>query len=106
MTTLLIVLIIIASVVLGFFVLVQKPKGNGLTGSFGSISSQVMGVKQSNDVMEKGTWYSVAVIVALSVFSVFTLNIVNPTKAAKEQTKSQTQQQKSGGNGAQQAPAQ
>lgn len=110
MTTLLIVVILLACVVLGFFVLVQKPKGGGLSGSFGSLGTQVMGVKQSGDVMEKGTWYTMAVIAALCILTVFTLDIVNPAKAAKQQQQAeqQQQQQQGGQQGApvQQAPGQ
>ncbi|MFT4062753.1 MAG: preprotein translocase subunit SecG [Edaphocola sp.] len=101
MTTLLIILIMVACVVLGFFVLVQKPKGGGLSGSFGSIGTQVMGVKQSGDVMEKGTWYTMAVIAALCIATVFSLGIVSPQKAAKEaqkQAQRQQQQQQQQGN--------
>lgn len=85
MTTLLTIVIILACVVLGFFVLVQKPKGGGLSGSFGSLGTQVMGVKQSGDVMEKGTWYTMAIIAVLCIGIVFTLGIVNPKNAGKEQ---------------------
>ena len=48
------VLIIIASIILGLIVLVQNPKGGGLTGSLGGFSNQIIGVKQSTDIMEKG----------------------------------------------------
>lgn len=92
MTTLLVILILVASIVLGFFILVQKPKGGGLSGSFGSIGTQVMGVKQSGDVMEKGTWYTMAIIAALCIFSVFTLPIPKTVKAAPEKAQ-QSQQQ-------------
>ena len=64
------ILILIACVAVGFFVLIQNPKGGGLTGAFGSISSQVMGVKQSSDVMEKGTWTMISVIAGLCIISV------------------------------------
>jgi preprotein translocase subunit SecG len=67
MTTILTVLIILACLVLAFFVLVQNPKGGGLTGTFGSIGNQVMGVKQSGDVMEKGTWVSMGIIAAICI---------------------------------------
>jgi len=70
MTTILTVLIIIACLVLAFFVLVQNPKGGGLTGTFGSIGNQVMGVKQSGDVMEKGTWVSMGIIAAICIVCV------------------------------------
>ena len=70
MTTLFTILIIIASIALAFFILVQNPKGGGLSGSFGTLGSQVMGVKQSNDVMEKGTWTTMGIIVALCIIGV------------------------------------
>ena len=69
-TTLFTILIIIASVALAFFILVQNPKGGGLSGSFGTLGSQVMGVKQSNDVMEKGTWTTMGIIVVLCIAGV------------------------------------
>ena len=99
MTTLIVIVIILACLVLGFFVLVQKPKGGGLSGSFGSLGAQVMGVKQSGDVMEKGTWYTMAVIAALCIASVFTLPIVRANKAAEPE---QTQQQQGAQQGGQQ----
>jgi preprotein translocase subunit SecG len=70
MIALVTVVILIASIVLAFFVLVQNPKGGGLAGNFGSIGNQVMGVKQSTDVMEKGTWTSIGVVAALCIISV------------------------------------
>jgi preprotein translocase subunit SecG len=70
MTSLIIILILLACVVLAFFILVQNPKGGGLQGTFGSVSSQVMGVKQSTDVMEKGTWMLISVIGGLCMISV------------------------------------
>jgi preprotein translocase subunit SecG len=64
------VLILLACVILAFFILIQNPKGGGLTGTFGSMSSQVMGVKQSSDVMEKGTWTMISIIAGLCIVSV------------------------------------
>ena len=63
------ILIIIASVILGMIVLVQNPKGGGLSGSLGGFSNQLIGVKQSTDVMEKGTWIFAAVVGILCVIS-------------------------------------
>lgn len=64
------ILILLACVVLAFFILIQNPKGGGLQGSFGTMSSQVMGVKQSTDVMEKGTWTLISIIGGLCLISV------------------------------------
>jgi preprotein translocase subunit SecG len=62
-------LIIIASLILGFIVLIQNPKGGGLSGTFGGVGNQLMGVKQTTDVLEKGTWIFAAVVGLLCVLS-------------------------------------
>ncbi len=71
MTTIFIILIVLASVILGLIVLVQNPKGGGLSGNIAGFSSQFMGVKQTTDVLEKGTWIFSGIIAALCLFSVF-----------------------------------
>ena len=63
------VLVIIASVILGMIVLIQNPKGGGLSASLGGFSNQLMGVKQTTDVLEKGTWIMAAVIALLCLGS-------------------------------------
>jgi preprotein translocase subunit SecG len=69
MVILFVVLVIIAAVVLGFIVLVQNPKGGGLAGNVAGFSNQFMGVKQTTDVLEKGTWIFATVIGILCLFS-------------------------------------
>lgn len=71
MTILFIILIIIACVVLGLIVLVQNPKGGGLAGNVAGFSNQFMGVKQTTDVLEKGTWIFAALIAVLCITSTF-----------------------------------
>ena len=63
------ILIIITSIILGLIVLIQNPKGGGLSASFGGVGNQLMGVKQTNDVLEKGTWVFAAVVAILCVVS-------------------------------------
>ncbi len=63
------ILIVIAAVALGFIVLVQNPKGGGLSGNVGGFSNQLMGVKQTTDVLEKGTWVLAVVVGLLCLFS-------------------------------------
>lgn len=65
MTILFIILIILASVILGLIVLIQNPKGGGLAGNIAGFSNQFMGVKQTTDVLEKGTWIFAGVIAIL-----------------------------------------
>jgi len=71
MIYLFLVLIILSSVILGLIVLVQNPKGGGLAGSIAGISNQFMGVKQTTDVLEKGTWVFAALIGVLCICSAF-----------------------------------
>ena len=69
MTILFIILIIIACVVLSLIILVQNPKGGGLAGNVAGFSNQFMGVKQTTDVLEKGTWLFAGIIAVLALFS-------------------------------------
>ncbi len=69
MTVLFVILIILASVILGFIILIQNPKGGGLSGNFAGMSSQFMGVKQTNDILDRGTWIFAGVIGVLSILS-------------------------------------
>ncbi len=63
------ILIILASVILGFIVLIQNPKGGGISGVLGGVSNQLIGVKSSTDIMEKGTWVFAAIVGILCVVS-------------------------------------
>lgn len=64
-----VILIVLACVILGFIVLVQNPKGGGLSGSIAGFSNQFMGVKQTTDVLEKGTWIFAIIVALLCLFS-------------------------------------
>ena len=63
------VLVIIASAILGLIVLIQNPKGGGLSSSFGGFGNQLMGVKQTTDVLEKGTWLFAGIVGILCLLS-------------------------------------
>lgn len=69
MITLFIILMITACIGLGFMVLIQNPKGGGLNANVGGLSNNFMGVKQTTDVLEKGTWIFVTVIAVLAMTS-------------------------------------
>jgi preprotein translocase subunit SecG len=74
MVTLFIVLMITACVGLGFIVLIQNPKGGGLNANVGGLSNNFMGVKQTTDVLEKGTWIFAGVIAVLAITSTLFLS--------------------------------
>ena len=69
MTILFLILILLSAIILGFIILVQNPKGGGLSGNIAGLSNQFMGVKQTTDVLEKGTWIFAAVIALLCLIS-------------------------------------
>jgi preprotein translocase subunit SecG len=62
-------LIILASIILGIIILIQNPKGGGLNSSLGGFGNQLMGVRQTTDVLEKGTWVVAAIIGVLCITS-------------------------------------
>lgn len=63
------ILVILASIILGLFILIQNPKGGGLSASLGGFGNQLMGVKQTTDVLEKGTWLFAAIVGVLCILS-------------------------------------
>lgn len=73
MTTLFIILIILVSVILAFFVLIQNPKGGGLSSGFAG-GSNLMGVQRTGDFLEKGTWTMAILLIVLSI----AINILGP----------------------------
>lgn len=79
------ILVILASVILGLIVLIQNPKGGGLSGTFGGVSNQLMGVKQTTDVLEKGTWIFAGLVAVLCILSpIFIPNTVGASSKNDE----------------------
>ena len=68
MYTLIIVLVILASILMCGIVLIQESKGGGLASGFSS-SNQIMGVRKTTDFLEKATWALAIIMVVLSVVS-------------------------------------
>lgn len=66
MYTLLLILAILVCVLLAIIVLVQNPKGGGLSSNFSS-SSQLLGVQKTGDILEKGTWVLAITLMVLSL---------------------------------------
>ena len=64
--TLFVVLIVLASILMIFIVLIQESKGGGLASNFSS-SNSIMGVRKTTDVVEKLTWGLAIAMVVISV---------------------------------------
>ena len=67
------VLILIVCVLLGLIVLIQNPKGGGLSSTFGGQGNQVMGVRKTADFLEKGTWTLSVVLLVLSLVAAYVI---------------------------------
>ena len=107
MTILFIILIIIACVVLSLIVLVQNPKGGGLAGNIGGFSNQFMGVKQTTDVLEKGTWLFAGIIAVLCIASTMFIagaKGINPAQGPAVPTNTQQPAPTNGGGQLPQQP--
>ncbi len=72
MYTIFAILIVITCILLVLVVLVQNPKGGGLSATFGG-GNQVMGVKKTADFLEKSTWYLAIALLVLSLLSNFAI---------------------------------
>ncbi len=76
------VLVVIVSILLIGVVLIQKSKGGGLSSSFAG-SNQIMGVRRTNDFIEKATWTLASIICALAILSAFFVNNSQSTVDSK-----------------------
>ena len=64
------ILSVIVAILLIGVVLIQKSKGGGLSSSFAG-SNQIMGVRRTNDFIEKATWVLASIICILAIASAF-----------------------------------
>ncbi|MBR2959935.1 MAG: preprotein translocase subunit SecG [Bacteroidales bacterium] len=64
----LVILIIVVCVILAAVVLIQNSKGGGLAANF-SAPTQVMGVRQTTDFLEKATWVLAGALMVLSIIA-------------------------------------
>ena len=60
------ILVVIASLLLTFVVLIQNSKGGGLAANFAA-GNQTFGVRQTADFLEKATWTLAAIILAFCI---------------------------------------
>ncbi|MCW5907113.1 MAG: preprotein translocase subunit SecG [Chitinophagales bacterium] len=94
------ILSIVLAVLLGAIVLIQNPKGGGLSGSFGGVGQQLLGARRSTDIVEKLTWGFAA---GLLFFCLTTAFFVDKGKTSATQTlpksEIEEQQMKNGFNG-------
>ena len=74
MFNIILALIIVLSFLLVLIIMVQNPKGGGLSSSFGGDTQQIGGVKKTTDFLDKTTWILASLILVLILLSNITLN--------------------------------
>tara|TARA_B110000259_G_scaffold92750_1_gene107514 strand:+ start:3811 stop:4149 length:339 start_codon:yes stop_codon:yes gene_type:complete len=67
-------LIIGVSFLLILVIMVQNPKGGGLSSSFGGDSQQIGGVKKTTDFLDKSTWVLASLLLILILLSNLTID--------------------------------
>ena len=72
--TIFIGLIILVCFLLVLVVMVQNPKGGGLSLSFGGSSQQLGGVQKTSDFLDKSTWILAVFLLVLILLSNISLN--------------------------------
>lgn len=88
MFIIIVILCIIICILLGLIVLVQNSKGGGLAANF-SAPTQVMGVRQTADFLEKATWWLIGILVVLCLMA----PIVHHNQDGRSPKTEQTEQQ-------------
>lgn len=83
---LLVIIAIIVCALLGLIVLIQNPKGGGLSSNFSS-SSQLLGVQKTGDILEKGTWILAIALIVLSL----AINVIGKGGTGKVENVNQEQ---------------
>lgn len=95
------ILIVIAALLLGLVVLIQNPKGGGLSAGFAG-SAQIGGVKRTADFLEKATWYLGLALFVLCLASTSLSTSARPATEEEQQTEQAEGGQQQGGGDQQQ----
>jgi preprotein translocase subunit SecG len=77
-------IILFVCILLILIVLVQNPKGGGLSSNFSS-SNQFMGVKRTADFVEKATWGFAAALLVLSILATIVPRNTNAQRQSRIQ---------------------
>ena len=84
-------LIIAVCFLLVLVIMVQNPKGGGLSSSFGGDTQQIGGVKKTTDFLDNSTWVLASLLLALILLSNITIERVNGPVDSKLLNPNQTE---------------
>jgi preprotein translocase subunit SecG len=72
--TIFLALIVLVAFLLILVIMVQNPKGGGLSSSFGAGSQQLGGFQKTTDFLDKATWTLASALLVLLLLSNFTID--------------------------------
>lgn len=104
MYSVIVILAVVVAVLLILIVLIQESKGGGLASSFAG-SNVLLGVRKTTDFIEKATWTMAALLVVLSIASVFFTPKADSASTIVTDMKTTIPAQNLPGQQGQQAPA-
>ncbi len=85
MLSILTVFIALVSVLLIAAVLIQNPKGGGISANFGGgQAQQLFGAARSTDFVEKATWVLAGALIVLCIMAVLTVGTGAPTDTLEQ----------------------
>jgi len=84
-------LIIAVCFLLVLVIMVQNPKGGGLSSSFGGDTQQIGGVKKTTDFLDNSTWVLASLLLVLILLSNITIERVNSPVDSKLLNPNQTE---------------
>tara|TARA_B100001057_G_scaffold54262_1_gene48170 strand:- start:345 stop:683 length:339 start_codon:yes stop_codon:yes gene_type:complete len=84
-------LIIAVCFLLVLVIMVQNPKGGGLSSSFGGDTQQIGGVKKTTDFLDNSTWVLASLLLVLILLSNITIERVNGPVDSKLLNPNQTE---------------
>ena len=76
-------LIVFVCFLLVLVIMVQNPKGGGLSSSFGGGTQQLGGVQKTSDFLDRSTWVLATLLLALILVSNITLSSGNDASDSK-----------------------
>jgi preprotein translocase subunit SecG len=82
------VFIVLVCIFLSIVVLIQNPKGGGVSATFSGASQQLFGASRSSDVVEKTTWTLAVLMMVFCLSSAFFIdrNVVKTTSTTGEKS--------------------
>ncbi len=91
------ILIVVVCVLLGAVVLIQNPKGGGLSSSFGGVGQQLLGARRSTDIVEKLTWGFAIGLIVLCLSTSFFVDKKSVKKEAVQKSEIEQMEATKGG---------